>query len=89
MKTEQVCNEQNSDIKNVIRSKKNYEFIWRGVFLFISVVSAILINKIVIYQTSEYFTSIRKGYFSELVFYGIPFGILFVLSDGLVHYIFD
>ena len=75
--------------KSITHSKRNYEYLWKGVFLFISIASAVLINKIYIYQTSDFFTNIKKGTLSELLCYGIPFGILFVLSDGLVHYLFD
>ena len=38
--------------KSPTASKKNYEFLWRTIFVFISVVSSILITKIYQYQTS-------------------------------------
>ena len=89
MKTDSETLIKQTEFKSVTASKKNYEILWKGVFLFISVVSAVLINKIYLYQTLPYFDNIRKGYISELVYYGIPFGILFILTDTLVHYFLD
>lgn len=60
-------NQKNSDIssknqhKSVTSSKKNYEYIWKSVFLFILMVSLFLFNKIYIYQTHPFFDNIRKG----------------------------
>lgn len=64
--------------KSVTQSKKNYEFVWRGIFVFISIASAILLHKVYLYQTSPNLASIRKGSLFELVIYGIPFGALFI-----------
>jgi hypothetical protein len=89
MKTESETLLKQPEFKSVTASKKNYEILWKIVFLFITVVSAVLINKIYLYQTLPYFENIRKGYISELVYFGIPFGILFILYDTLFHQFFD
>ncbi len=57
--------------------------------LFISTVAAFLIKKVHIYQTSDFGVSIKKGNFTELAVYGIPVSIIFILCDGLTHYLLD
>jgi hypothetical protein len=86
--------ENNLEIRNPPRqsktaSKKNYEVIFQGVFILITIISAILINKIYQYQTYAMFETVRKGTIMDLIMYSLPFAVLFVLSDGAVHYMFD
>ena len=73
----------------VTQSKVKYEFLWRIILLFITTVAAFLIKKIYIYQTSDFGVRIKKGNFTELIAYGIPVGIIFILCDGLTHYLLD
>jgi hypothetical protein len=58
-------------------------------FVAISVVAAILFNKVYIFQTHDYFKDIRCGNFLEMLMYGIPDGVLFTGMDLLIHYLFD
>lgn len=46
---------------NPVQSKKNYETFWKILFIFISIFSAFLINKVYLYQTQVEFEPIRKG----------------------------
>jgi hypothetical protein len=73
-----------------------FEFIWKIIFAGISLVSAILINKIYLYQTLPYFENIRNGSMKELLMYGLPFFVVFTvillifkIFDLVVHYFFD
>jgi hypothetical protein len=65
-------------LDKIDKSNKGSEFIWKVLFVIVTILSAILFNKIYLFQTLEYFQGIRKGNITELIFFGVPFGALFI-----------
>jgi len=52
----------------------------KTVFVGIVVLSAILVKKLYIFQTHEYFSDIEKGSAWDFLFYSIPFAILYTVK---------
>lgn len=59
--------------------------VWKIVFVFITIVSAILFNKIYLFQTHQYYQNLKKGNIFELFMYGIPVGVIFIYLEHLAH----
>jgi len=49
----------------------------------------LLLNNVYIYQTDPLYENIRKGNIFELLGYGIPFAIAFILFEKYIHHLFD
>jgi hypothetical protein len=45
----------------------------------ISIIAAVLFQKVYIFQTHDYFKDIRCGNLLEMLMYGIPYGIIFTV----------
>lgn len=67
-------------ILNLPISQK-YEWVFKVVYLLITIFSAILFNKMYLFQTLPEFDNVRKGTLKELIIYAVPFCIVFTVTS--------
>ena len=58
-------------------------------YLVATVFSAVLLRKVYLFQTLPDFEKVREGSLIDMLYYSLPFGILFTIFDIVIHYIFD
>jgi hypothetical protein len=56
---------------------QKYEYVWRGFFVLILIVGALLFQKVYIFQTNPHFDDIKVGSVTDMLIYGLPFAVVF------------
>ena len=59
---------------------QKYEWIWRGAFLIILGLTAMVMNKVYIFQTHHAFDGVRRGVLSDFAKYSVPFSVAFTVT---------
>jgi hypothetical protein len=75
---------------------QKYEFVWRAVLLTILALVSVVMSKLYVFQTHEYFKDVRLGSIYDFLMFSLPFAAVFTVRllltqafDWFVHKIFD
>ena len=61
-----------------------FEDAWKIILIIVNIIMLLLANKIYLFHTLEEFKDIRKGEILDLLKYGIPFGVIFIVIKYII-----